>query len=62
MGSIIGACACCILCDIQLNLYCMIDGIVTVLLSSISDDRFYIYVHRSLEGTLNMNHLNPRFI
>jgi hypothetical protein len=46
---------CCILSDIQLNLYCMIDCIVTVLLSSISNDGFYIYVHRSLEDTLNMN-------
>jgi sarcosine oxidase gamma subunit len=55
MGFIIGACACCIFCDIQLNLYCMIDCIVTVLLFSISDDRFYICVQRSFEDTLNMN-------
>jgi hypothetical protein len=32
-----------------------IDCIVPVLLSGISDDRFYIYVHRPLEDTLNMN-------
>jgi hypothetical protein len=55
MGSIMGACACCILCDIHLNSYCLTDCIVTVLLSSISDDEFYIYVHRSLDDTLNMN-------
>jgi hypothetical protein len=55
MRSIIGRCACCIFCIIQLNLYFMIDCIVTVFLSSISDDGFYIYVHRSSEDTLNMD-------
>jgi hypothetical protein len=29
----------------------MLDCTVTVLLSSISDDGFYMYVHRSLEDT-----------
>jgi hypothetical protein len=33
----------------------MIDCIVTVLMFSISDDEFCLYIHISLEDTLNMN-------
>jgi hypothetical protein len=43
-----------VFCDIHLDLYFM-NNYVIVLLSSISGDGFYIYVHRSLEDTLNMN-------
>jgi hypothetical protein len=42
---------CFTLCDIQLDLYCMISYFVVC----ISNDGFHIYVHRSLEDTLNMN-------
>jgi hypothetical protein len=51
----IDAYVCFIVCDIQSDLYCMIKYLIIIPLSSINDDRFYIYVHRSLEDTLNMN-------
>jgi hypothetical protein len=33
----------------------MIKYFIIIILPSINDDGFYIYVHRSLEDTLNMN-------
>jgi hypothetical protein len=61
MWPIIDAYVCFILCDIQVDLYYLIKYVIIILLPSINDDGFYIYVHRSLEGTLNMNEYEYEF-
>lgn len=55
MWPVIDAYVCFVLCDVQSDLYCTIEHFIIVLLSGISDDGFYVYVHRSLEDILNMN-------